>query len=256
MTVKWYGTAAISLEHNGTKLLFDPFVRMNKKLSPRISVDDFTHADAIFLSHGHFDHTMSVPGIEKKADIPVFATATPIETLKKKNVHTDRLNTIKPGDEITVGDFSVTALRGKHLVFDAKYLASIVPECIVTFPKFFSVMYKNITFPQNNEIICFDIKCDGKRILSMGSLGTVPNEKYPNECDLFVLPLGGRIAIYDTAAPIISSVNPKKIILTHYDNAFPPLTRRSDAEGIRDRILNDYAGVEVIIPEEKKDYIL
>lgn len=32
INITWYGTATILMEIDGTKLLFDPFFRMNKKL--------------------------------------------------------------------------------------------------------------------------------------------------------------------------------------------------------------------------------
>ena len=32
--IAWYGTATLSLESAHTKLLFDPFLRMSKKLAP------------------------------------------------------------------------------------------------------------------------------------------------------------------------------------------------------------------------------
>lgn len=90
----------------------------------------------------------------------------------------------------------------------------------------------------------------------MGSFGTAPDEKYPKNCDLLILPLGGCISIYRNIAPFIAETQPKKIFITHYDNAFPPETRRSDAEGIRADILRDFPDIDVIIPQEFKGYIV
>ncbi len=254
MTAEWYGTAAVSIENNGTKLLFDPFVRMNKRLKPRITVNSFTHADAIFTTHGHFDHISSIPEIEKKADIPVFGTETTVNTLVKQGVPPHRLKKVVPGDRTSIGNFTVTAYKTKHLVFDKKYIATVFPACFAAFPKFFYLVFKAFKYPDNHENIGFEVACDGKRIFIMGSFGTAPDEKYPKNCDLLVLPLGGCISIYRNIAPFIAETQPKKILITHYDNAFPPETRRSDAEGIRADILRDFPDIDVIIPQEFKGY--
>lgn len=254
MTIEWYGTAAVSIEYNGARLLFDPFVRMNKRLKPRITVNSFTHADAIFTTHGHFDHISSIPEIEKKAAIPVFGTETAVNTLVKQGVPPHRLKKVVPGDSINLGDFTITVYKTKHLVFDKKYIASVIPMCVAAFPKFFYLVFKALKYPDNNENIGFEISCEGKRVFVMGSFGTAQGESYPKNCDLLVLPLGGCLSIYKDIAPFIAETHPKKILITHYDNAFPPETRRSDAEGIKADILRDFPDTAVIIPQEFKDY--
>ena len=62
MRLKWYGTASILLENDGTRLLFDPFFPINKKLV-KPSLEELTKTRYIFITHGHYDHISDVPGI-------------------------------------------------------------------------------------------------------------------------------------------------------------------------------------------------
>ena len=254
MEVKWYGTASVSIEHEGTKILFDPFIRMNKKVKPLITVDDYKGADAIFTTHGHFDHIWSYPEIAKNDPAPFYATKTPVETLKKFGIEEKRLHTVKPGDKIQIGNMTVKVFQAKHVKIDLKYILSVIPLCVVLCPKIFYIEYLNKKCPENKENLGYEIECDGKRVFLMGSFGTVPYETYPTDCDMLVLPYGGCTRVPEITAPFIKNMMPKSILITHYDNSFPPATRRMDAEGLKDIVEKQYPGMKVYVPEEFKPY--
>ena len=56
MRVTWYGTATIGIDDGESKILFDPFVRRNKKLEYSTPLEGFAGFDGVFITHGHFDH--------------------------------------------------------------------------------------------------------------------------------------------------------------------------------------------------------
>lgn len=254
MEIKWYGTAAVGIEDKGVRILFDPFVRMNKKVKPEIKLDDYKGADAIFATHGHFDHIYSIPEIEKTETTPVYCTKTPLETLKKEGVASEKLHCIKPGDKIQIGHLTVTVFQAKHVTFDLKYVLSVIPLSVVLCPKIFYLEYLNVKFPENKENLGLLVENGEKSVFIMGSFGTVPEETYPKNCDMFVLPFGGCTKIPKITAPFIRYMMPKTVMITHYDNSFPPATRRVDAEGLMARIKKDHPEMKVVIPEEFKTY--
>lgn len=256
MEIKWYGTAAVSIEDKGVKLLFDPFVRMNRKLKPEITLDNYRGADAIFATHGHFDHIYSIPEIEKTENTPVYGTKTPVETLKKEGVAPEKLHCIKPGDKIQIGHITVTAFQAKHVTFDLKYVLSVIPLSVVLCPKIFYLEYLNLKFPENKENLGLLVENGEKSVFIMGSFGTVPEEVYPKNCDMFVLPFGGCSGLWKLSASFIDYMKPKSIMISHYDNSFPPATKRVDAEGLMADINKAHPEIKVIIPEEFKAYEL
>ena len=92
MRVTWYGTATIGIDDGKNKILFDPFVRRNKKLKHSTPIEDFAGFDAVFITHGHFDHLYDVPELARvDKSVPFYCTKTPAETLMKKNVPKDRI---------------------------------------------------------------------------------------------------------------------------------------------------------------------
>jgi len=62
MRLKWFGTASIMIEQNGTRLLFGPFFPLNESTKKQ-PLDDMSSVDGIFATHGHFDHIADIPAI-------------------------------------------------------------------------------------------------------------------------------------------------------------------------------------------------
>jgi len=68
--IRFLGHAAFTLEHDGTTLLIDPFLSSNPKAA--VSADE-VEADAVLLTHGHFDHIEDVVAVAGRTGAPVVA---------------------------------------------------------------------------------------------------------------------------------------------------------------------------------------
>ena len=249
MKITWYGTATIGIDDGKTKLLFDPFVRMNKRVETT-PVEGFVGFDAVFVTHGHFDHIYSIPALaEKDKTVPIYCTETPKKTLMGKGVPEDRFKTIRPDEEIKLGDYTIRPRRFRHIVFDPIYILTVVPKCVAMFPRLFWQAYMNHKMPEGGEIVAYEIEAEGKKIFLTGSFREHPSEVYPQDIDLLILANGGSIFVPEKTKGFIDRYHPKKIFVDHFDNAFPPVTRDVSVERLRRTVKKNHPDIEFIIPE-------
>lgn len=249
MKITWYGTATIGIDDGKTKLLFDPFVRMNKHLETT-PVEGFVGFDAVFVTHGHFDHIYSIPELaEKDKTVPIYCTETPKKTLMGKGVPEERFKTIQPDDVIQIGDYTIRPRRFRHIVFDPIYILTVVPQSIAMLPRLFWQAYMNHKMPEGGEIVAYEIESHSKRIFLTGSFREHPQEIYPEDIDLLILANGGSVFVPEKTKDFIDKYRPKKIFVDHFDNAFPPVTRDVSVKRLENTVKKYHPEIEFIIPE-------
>lgn len=249
MKITWYGTATIGIDDGKTKLLFDPFVRMNKHIETT-PVEGFVGFDAVFVTHGHFDHIYSIPELaEKDRNVPIYCTKTPKETLVKKGVPKERINTITPDDAIHIGDYTIRPRRFRHIVFDPLYILTVVPKCVTMLPQLFWQAHMNHEMPEGGEIVAYEIEAHGKKIFLTGSFREYPEEHYPDDIDLLILANGGSVFVPEKTKEFIDRYKPKKIFVDHFDDAFPPVTREVSVSRLKSMVEKSHPDIEFIIPE-------
>lgn len=254
MKVTWYGTAAIGIDDGETRLLFDPFLRRNKKMN-NPSLADYVGADAILVTHGHFDHIFDIPEILKKDEkVSVYCTETPKKTLVKMKAEAGRINVIAPGDEFSIGKFNIKVYHGRHVDYDSEHIKKVFFDCAVHLPKLLEYVFDTAKTPEAGEIVIFEVENEGKRVLVMGSYGIDEKVEYPKNVDMFVMPFGGSPKIKYDAMPFLDEISPKCILADHHDNAFPPLTRRMDVEGFAAELDKHHGDIKYIIPDEFRAY--
>lgn len=229
MKLSWYGTAAVMLESEGTRIAFDPFLGMRFNESPakrRIRESAFLSADAVFVTHGHFDHIRDIPSLYAGTDIPIYATATPCDTLKRLGIRENRLRLIAPSDVIETGPFRITVYQGRHCRFDfGVVMKTVFKGATLRHPKrLIELLILNKAFPENGETLLYEIEAEGKRLQLTGSMGMDPDTAYQARADVLILPFQGTGSPAVTAAPIIGRLKPKSVYLDHHDDSFPPMS--------------------------------
>lgn len=231
MKLQWYGTAALLVFDNETVLAFDPFfgIRLGEKNPGRVSTRDVGLAvlvSDVFVTHGHFDHIIQIPAVFSGGKTMIHATATPCDTLKSHGIPERQLDVISPGWSSRFGKMKITAYQGRHCVFDTPLVIKTALRYLNPFrlSHGLRLLRCNREFPENGEILFYELESEGKRLQIMGSMGLDPEEEYPTGADLLILPYQGRSDPVKYAASLVERLRPKAVLLDHYDDSFPPMT--------------------------------
>lgn len=250
MKLTWLGTAVFVLESGEEKILFDPFMELQGG-DVALTQDELLQYDTVFITHCHFDHFAFVTEMEgEDADNTVFCTKQCVDTMAKFTDAADNLIQIEPDRTYPIGSVSITPLRAKHIEFQWKHLFdTLTPWRVLRYIGNMPFLFwANRTFRENGEIVAYDIKAEGKEILLFGSLAIDETETYPEGVDVLVLPYQGNNDLPARAREVISALRPKSIVLSHFDNAFPPMSRDVDLRPLKKLIKEEFPGIKVVKP--------
>ncbi|MBP5242191.1 MAG: MBL fold metallo-hydrolase [Clostridia bacterium] len=232
MQIKWCGTATLLVKTEKTTLAIDPYLHSLNTALPPVNAEEVKQADAVFITHPHPDHFADIAAFLSEA--PVYVSQNGIFHAAKKGIDTHTMSALKAGDTHKIGDITLTVYQSRHCKFDLPLILSKLfhPRTYLMANKAIMLLKQMREFPIGNDIYFFDIEAEGKHIFVMGSAGLDKATKYPKNADLLVLPYQGRSDMAKYSLPIIKRLNPKRVLLDHYDNAFPPFTRTENTQKI------------------------
>ena len=237
--VTYLGTNGYQFEFAGHALLVDPYfsrvdlwsVAIGSHIQPNASrVNEglrhlATRADAILVTHGHFDHLLDVPVVMARTRAHLLASASSVE-LVRRLPKTGALSAeaVKPGDVRRIGPWKIHVLSATHdRLFGKVPFDRPLSQAGLT-----GEASGQTEAPQRaTDWVCgkplaFLIEVDGQRIY-IDSGGT-PAELPPNEhVDLAIL----GIALPDSRERLsaaLSRLQPRYVLPSHQDDFFRPLS--------------------------------
>ena len=261
MDITWYGNASVRIRIDGLSLLFDPFLPL-PGAAYSLSADQLLPAPNILITHGHLDHLASVPELVSLGAGMVYATSRPCQTLEQQAVPAAVLHQISPGDKLRfeisgdLGDgtddaVTVSVLPGKHIVFDTLLVLRTLlnPRVLRFMHNVPGIIRTNRAFTESHETVHYEIAYAGQRIMLMGSLGLADEEVYEQGVDLLVLPYQGHTHLERLALPVVERLMPRRVLLDHFDDAFPPVSRSIDTSGFVSLMARLHPDIECIVPQ-------
>lgn len=235
MELTWLGTAGFIVKSKEGEIVFDPFLSRGRGAVSPFSVQSFENSQALFVGHGHFDHTFDIPKIVAGTDLKVFAPGLTGQVLKFRGVPADRLANAS-NTEILFKPFKLRAFRSAHTRFDLPLILSTVKRCGVQ--GCLEACGLGLGYPKG-LVQSYFFEVNGKKILFVSSAGCTEDEllMYQKlEVDYFLAPLQGHSKIQEIAAKQTSIIKPKVVIPHHHDDFYPPLSQNISVEVFRDKL--------------------
>lgn len=144
MNLTYYGQSCFSVEVNGRKLLFDPFITYNP-LAKDIDKKKI-EADYIFLSHGHTDHFADAEELARQTGATCVAAAEIADWLGSKGI--EKVHPLNHGGPVVFDFGKVRAVNAIHSSSfpDGSYAGNPLVLCLLL-PKVIFIIREILPLP-------------------------------------------------------------------------------------------------------------
>lgn len=234
MKIKWHGTASITIKTENTTISFDPYLHSLNGALPPVDADEIKKSDAIFITHPHTDHFSDIAAFMGE-NTPVYVSQNGINHAAENGIPIDTMRPLYAGQTCRVGDITVTTYQSRHCKFNAALILSILfsPRTYRLAKNAFRLLGEIRRFAIKDDVYFLWIEAEGKKVALLGSAGLDKHTFYPIDADLLVFPYQGRSDMAKYSLPLIARLQPKRVLLDHYDDAFPPFTSTVKTDDIQ-----------------------
>jgi L-ascorbate metabolism protein UlaG (beta-lactamase superfamily) len=267
VVIRWLANANFEFAHKDKVYLFDAyFDRTPRSHSLGFKAADVSKAEAIFVSHAHFDHISDIGPVAKQTGAPVVGAPITAEVAKKLGAPEKQIIVAKGGETMKLGDATVEIALAQH--------STIQPGLI----EIYDSLYKNDSpaFSEQEKTLLgyvrslgtFDPKVitegtlayglvfpSGFKAVLVGSAGPItPGVRALAEK---LAPVDVAIIAYQVHAvaatqieytwPFIELFKPKLFLPAHHDAA-PPAWVDLGLEPLFDKIRTDLPGTAFLAP--------
>jgi L-ascorbate metabolism protein UlaG (beta-lactamase superfamily) len=115
VVIRWLGNANFEFAYKGKVYLFDAYFDRTPRSHPiGFKAADVSKAEAIFVSHAHFDHISDIGPVAKQTGAPVIGAPITAETAKKLGAPEQQIVVAKGGETMKFGDAVVEIALAQH----------------------------------------------------------------------------------------------------------------------------------------------
>jgi L-ascorbate metabolism protein UlaG (beta-lactamase superfamily) len=227
--------------------LIDPYLSRPPSARPQSppGLTDIPRADAILVTHGHFDHAFDVPALAKWLVAPVYASPSVCQTLIRHGAPQPgqpasawptegtapptrttpptrtMLHPLAPGASVQVGDLRIDALAARHVRFDLPLVLETLSHLL---PHMWSLRPLLSGWPAG-QVLGFHVTAPELSLVHFGSAGWVKGTLESLRPDVALIPVQGRSDIAQVAARMAALLQPHLVVPHHWDDFCPPISR-------------------------------
>jgi L-ascorbate metabolism protein UlaG (beta-lactamase superfamily) len=264
----YLGVAGWHIETDGFTLVIDPyFTRLPMRRvvfglaypNTQVIRQHIPPADAILVTHPHYDHLMDVPVAAHITHAPVFASPQGCQLLELLGVPAGQINRIRLAATLDIGPMRLTVYASQH-----RAILGRIP--------YRGPLQRGLRLPlrasdyRMDDQYSFLIECGSLRILVASGIDNEPAVA----ADVLLL---GADATREQIAQILHNVSPRIVFPNHWDDMFRPLAepirpmivpppgiiptlRRIDLHGFEHTIHSLDSQITVVLPERFQPYPL
>jgi L-ascorbate metabolism protein UlaG (beta-lactamase superfamily) len=222
-TLTYLGVAGWQLEHEGHVLLVDPYVsrRDVEDWKLPIAPDDAAiarytpaRADAVLVSHSHFDHLLDVPSIARRSGASVVGSESTLNVARASGVAKAQLVPAHPGETVSFGPFSVRVIKAEH---------SLTGQAFGTIPREVHLPLRADDYVVA-ETYQYLVTIDGRSVLFISTANFLEPELTGLRPDVAVIAVGLRSKIPDYSCRLMRALGrPPLVFANHFDAFMQPL---------------------------------
>ena len=199
--LQYLGHSSFKIQSDYSSIVIDPFFTGNPYAC--ITANDFIAADAMFITHGHFDHIKDAVTIAKNTDCAVICGQDVADYLKSQGVSADSITVMKMGEQKHFPFGNVTVVPAVH--------KSQINVCDPALP--------------DSDPRGYVIEVDGHKVYHAGDTMLFDGMKDLKSMaiDIALLPIGGKYTMnIDEAVKAVEMIQSREVIPMHY-NTFPDI---------------------------------
>jgi L-ascorbate metabolism protein UlaG (beta-lactamase superfamily) len=201
-----------------TRVLFRDSLKVESAvIDSWLKANELKKADAVLVSHSHYDHAMDAGYFMKKTGAELYGSQSTVNAAYNE-VDSKKVHVVKADQKYTIGKFTVTFRESEH----GKIFLGNVP-----YP---GNIESKLQLPASaneykvGEVYSIYVEHPAGAVLHHASAGYKPDMFKDWKPEIVFLGIAGRKSTEDLFENIVQKVSSERVIPIHFDNFFRPLT--------------------------------
>jgi L-ascorbate metabolism protein UlaG (beta-lactamase superfamily) len=230
LEVEWLGVSGYRMTYEAQTLLIDPYVSrcgLDALLQRKPVVPDLGRIErfigsppgvaGIVVGHTHFDHAVDAPALARRFGCRAYGSES-LAALMRLHGAGELAVGVEPGRVYELGSFKVSFFRSRH--------SKLMLGLAVPFDGELTCDHLDGLTPaayRCGQVWGIRIEVAGVSFYHQGSANLIDDEVPRGGVDYFLAGVSGRGFTRDYWGRILTALEPRRIVPTHYDDFFRPL---------------------------------